>query len=1799
MKRKQAEQPATESEGDDDTTCSSEPPIEPFGPERVYPSGGVRIRMAKYITKPAPSSSSPSVKKTAKTAKPGTSPPAKKRRVVLPSDSSSESSSTEELYTSGSEMDIDTSSSEERVIKKRKKPAAKKAKSAQPKPGGARALGLKALGKGAAVEEDVVPIVEPQRMFDHMAAKLKETYPAEVEAFLTAATKTPLRVATMCSGTESPLLALQMFGTALGTPFFEHVFSCEIEPFKQAYIERNFQPKLLFRDIRDIGKDFASTAYGGQSRVPGDVDVVIAGTVCKDFSTLNNHQKELGAEGQSGQTFRGLLRYVRRHAPSVVILENIRTAPWEAIGDEFEKLTLPSRPGVHYRAVPVGLDTKHYYLPQTRSRGYLCATLDNHEGLGKFQEILGFLRYPSGPTLSHFLLPPGNPILEGVKASFGEGKAKRGGKKNWQRCERRHAQQRLELQLGQQRPYSRWDEAGSVEPPLWAWRDWLRDQTGRVQDAVDILFLRGARKNEDIMYKAQVFNVQANVDRVSSSHYGICPCICPTAIPFISNRGGPLIGYEALRLQGIPVDSLSLVHETQRQQMDLAGNAMSCTVVGAVMMAAFLSVCRVRTERGVATPDATITTATTTLPKFKKVATTLPDLASAVQHASATTAVCQCEVGLQICKEYFECGDCGLTMCAACSETTCNPPHGSLIKHSRSVETPAPDLLLRHLPYNVRFETDPTKHDEPLRSLAALISRHSLHLNDVRRGAQWIAQYSHPSGAVSADLVISSHTYEWRVYAMNGRTLPKGEIPLRHMPILTVSEAGIWKFRETREIHLKITGSDMTESWQASLGISDEAGPFAERPRKVSVKVESAENYSTTELAALRKELAHEYLLTTSCSGPRGSLYAAVGGAKHYFFLDPHETTQIQDDTFVFSTTCLRLGRREKRIISCAAPKSYVPEKGVKKVVATAPHMAKGSGVLHFNSGVTVHLPAKPKVVASRCDVSLVVAKFVLDKGVFLGHTVGTMCKWGWVEARGDEVAPCTVCTPNRPALKWRGSTPLEDGETAAAYELALKQRPTALTTTEHSNQNGTREVRLVVNPATLFHTALSRLGNPSDASFRWRIGAPTMEAPLADHILKSNRHDEEYGAIEGFHGTLRREQLRSLSWMLQRDTTSTTWEDTEAAEATHAGLLLEAEVSVAAVHRGGVLADDVGYGKTVLSLALIVAAPEIPDVPPPENDQMDTNATLIIIPPHLREQWKSEAKKFAPSKRILLLKPGDKLSERGVQENDIIVVTNTWLVERLGVAKRMHERRFQELYEAAVGEASGSADDVPLEAVRWRRIIVDEFTYLKYDQRHVVAQLTALSKWLLSAIPDTSTFASIREMSTLIGPCLGSDVQDSTQSMTESERFYWLTREVSSAHKSRLHHKAALFLDVYVRQNVASIEEIPMTFSAVSHPISLPHHAVYKEMEMGLHQSDKDSRTESLILCATGVGIAVASETYSSTVSKRDSEVAALQSNLTDTLRDALSYRGRYRCASGSTTTHGALQDWEKGAQAEDPEVNSILSSIMQGTTAPTEVPYMSPARNTKTNLNELLNEASHSLRGLAQELVTAVRGRRYLVSAVTQRGVCAVCDKRMDKKTATVSTMCGHAAHSRHFEAELATTATCPVDGCSAPVKEACLLRNSDNTTPDSAPTKLLALATSIANLIEGGDEKVLVFSQYLAVLDSLGEALGKLDVEHCVLANSQRIQAVNSFEGSTNVMLVLMGEAASGLNLTHARNVIFVHPVYDRSTDRVHAMERQAVGRVHRYGQQRPVCVSTHHVQGSVDETLHRMSSFVTED
>jgi site-specific DNA-cytosine methylase len=139
---------------------------------------------------------------------------------------------------------------------------------------------------------------------------------------------------------------------------------------KQGYIERNFPPKILFRDVREFipeNATTATTAYGAVETIPAGLDILIAGFVCKGLSQMNNSKKSLDSGGESGDTFRAIYNYADRFRPMIVLLENVKgkeeiwkdlVAKWDAIGHD-------ATWGI--------FDTKNFYLPQTRTRMYMIA----------------------------------------------------------------------------------------------------------------------------------------------------------------------------------------------------------------------------------------------------------------------------------------------------------------------------------------------------------------------------------------------------------------------------------------------------------------------------------------------------------------------------------------------------------------------------------------------------------------------------------------------------------------------------------------------------------------------------------------------------------------------------------------------------------------------------------------------------------------------------------------------------------------------------------------------------------------------------------------------------------------------------------------------------------------------------------------------------------------------------------------------------------------------------------------------------------------------------------------------------------------------------------------------------------------------------------------------------------------------------------------------------------------------------------------------------------------------------------
>ena len=146
------------------------------------------------------------------------------------------------------------------------------------------------------------------------------------------------------------------------------------------------------------------------------------------------------------------------------------------------------------------------------------------------------------------------------------------------------------------------------------------------------------------------------------------------------------------------------------------------------------------------------------------------------------------------------------------------------------------------------------------------------------------------------------------------------------------------------------------------------------------------------------------------------------------------------------------------------------------------------------------------------------------------------------------------------------------------------------------------------------------------------------------------------------------------------------------------------------------------------------------------------------------------------------------------------------------------------------------------------------------------------------------------------------------------------------------------------------------------------------------------------------------------------------------------------------------------------------------------------------------------------------------------------------------------------------------------------ALLLKDKKHEKYESAK---LEMFLEVVGEIVSSDRKVLVFSQFTAMLDILSKELDKNKVDHHYLSGKtkNRKELVNDFNENKNirVFLISLKAGGTGLNLTAADNVIIFDPWWNPS------VENQAIDRAHRIGQKRTVNVYRFITKGTIEEKI----------
>lgn len=799
-----------------------------------------------------------------------------------------------------------------------------------------------------------------------------------------------LRVATMCSGTESPLLALEMISRAVEAKWgikmgIEHVFSCELEPFKQAYIERNFRPPLLFRDVTELGKEKAHTAYGALVDVPGDIDLLVAGTSCVDYSGLNNKKKAMDEGGESGRTFFGMLDWVKRHKPAIVILENVKSAPWEGVGKFFEDANYDSSFSTRF-------DTKNYYIPQTRQRGYFFASR-NTEGdyPANWHNLVSSLQRPASSPIEAFMLPNSDQRIQNARAKLGfEQAGKSRSTIDWSKCQGRHEEARGLEKLGQARPFTSWEEGGSCLMSHGAWNEFARPQPERVLDLMDITVLRDAKRGEDPHFKSRVWELSQNVDRnIVAPQPGITGCLTPSGMPFLTSRGGPVTGLEALSLQGLPIGELLLTRESDDQLQNLAGNAMTSTVVGICLLSALVlsrpdleqerqtqadRVSRIEAEvskrhRQDVTVAGSDALGANQQP-YDLVSMASIDMPSLLARAVQSSQFCICEGAAGAKTDIFRCAACDHTVCGSCKSRPTHDLHVDETAANGRREAPRAfeDYLKSALPMRLQLNTtqesslaaslkaaaqevkgfDDRDSQRWMSRVSEVLEATEFRFSHLQRLRVWTVKYD--SYASRLELVLDRDDPHWKIYVSARQDEPEGSVlrklfeqPVarlrldpsrRDCTLLTAVRAGAWEvnFPARRTFKALVTScGEQIDTWEASLGLR---GDFEGTKRYSQMQVEVKDG---KDVAALQDDpIEGLYESLPHCGQANGSLHRRRGDKTSplYLFIDAARYGSAKDDEFVFSRELGLPAYPDKRQIVCTLAKGWKPDRAPRDPTA-------------------------------------------------------------------------------------------------------------------------------------------------------------------------------------------------------------------------------------------------------------------------------------------------------------------------------------------------------------------------------------------------------------------------------------------------------------------------------------------------------------------------------------------------------------------------------------------------------------------------------------------------------------------------------------------------------------------------------------------------------------------------------------------------------------------------------------------------------------------------------------------------
>nr|KYP61038.1 Putative SWI/SNF-related matrix-associated actin-dependent regulator of chromatin subfamily A member 3-like 3 [Cajanus cajan] len=596
---------------------------------------------------------------------------------------------------------------------------------------------------------------------------------------------------------------------------------------------------------------------------------------------------------------------------------------------------------------------------------------------------------------------------------------------------------------------------------------------------------------------------------------------------------------------------------------------------------------------------------------------------------------------------------------------------------------------------------------------------------------------------------------------------------------------------------------------------------------------------------------------------------------------------------------------------------------------------------------------------------------------------------------------------------------------------------------------------------------------------------------------------------------------------------------------------------------RGGILADAMGLGKTVMTIALILSNPGRGNSENKDVENGDDNiiakkgmngntlhkvegGTLIVCPMALLSQWKDELETHSKPDSISIF-----VHYGGGRTNDPLLISGHDVVlTTYGVLSAAYKN---------------DGENSIYHRVHWYRVVLDEAHNIK-AHRTLSAQaaftLSSYSRWCLTGTPLQASIFYLEDLYSLL--CF-------LRVEPWCNWAWWhklVQRPYENGDPRSLKLVKAILRMIMLRRTKESKDKEgrPILFLP---PIDI------KLIECQQTESERDFY-EALFVRSKGQ--------FDQYVAQ--GKVLHHYANILDLLmqlRRCCNHPFLVMCGSDS----------QKYA-----DLTRLARRFLQSNTE-------SPGASNQNDLQHAeLNKLASRLLLHSASSSHSIQPRAYIDEVLEhiQKGDTVECSLCMESPEDPVFTPCAHKFCRECIFSCWGTSAggKCPIcrqllqkdDLITCPSESPFKVDIKNNVTESSKVSKLLEFLQRILN--SSSSEKSIVFSQWTSFFDLLENPLRRRGIGFLrydgKLTQKQRERVLDEFNETTEKRVLLMSLKAGGvgLNLTAASNVFIMDPWWNP------AVEEQAIMRIHRIGQKRSVIVRRFIVKDTVEDRLQKVQA-----